>query len=94
MLERPPRRPSTLDQISSASCSTHPGRGDASPTGAAPYPATWPASSTTTALELVVPWSIDKIMRRSSDLLAPTVDVHPSTGLDVHHSRSDTLCEC
>ena len=46
---------STLDQISSASCSIHPGRGDARPTGAAPYPATCPASSTRIALELVVP---------------------------------------
>ena len=45
-----------------ASCSIHPGRGEARPTGAAPYPTTCPSSATPMALELVVPWSIDRIM--------------------------------
>jgi hypothetical protein len=51
----------TLDQISSASCSIHPGRGAETPTGAAPVDSTRPSAVTSTAFEFVVPWSIARI---------------------------------
>ena len=46
---------STLAQMTSALCSTHPGAGEVTPTGAEPTATTCPARSTSTALVLVVP---------------------------------------
>src|SRR5215217_8544793 len=52
---------STLAQMRSASCSTHPGRGDEIPTGAEPAATRRPSGLIRAAFEFVVPWSIAKI---------------------------------
>ena len=52
---------STLVQMRSASCSTHPGCGEETPTRAVPLATRRPSALIRAALEFVVPWSIAKI---------------------------------
>jgi hypothetical protein len=52
---------STLVQMRSASCSTHPGRGDEIPIEALPPRTNRPSAPMRAAFEFVVPWSIAKI---------------------------------
>ena len=90
----------TLAQISAASCSVQPGCGDARPTGAAPYPTTFPDWSTPMAFVLVVPWSIDRIIVAlldsgisisTQDLthLPQVIDYATSNGYATHPSGKD-----
>src|SRR5206468_2741697 len=51
----------TLAQISSGSCSTHPGRGKCCGSSAYPRPCTFSSSSTRRQVVPVVPWSIARI---------------------------------
>ena len=79
---------STLAQISSASCSIHPGCGDARPTGAAPYPTTCPAWSTPMALVVGRPLVDRQDHRRPPRLRNINLD----TGLDASPA-GDRLCD-
>ena len=65
---------STLAQISSGSCSTHPGRGKCCPSSLYPRPITRSPPSTTRHVVPVVPWSIARI--------TAVVDQHPSDASD------------